>query len=185
MTGRPDDGTCTTRIPAVCLPVTGAASTVRAPADAVAGLPERDSGAGRAFHPDRDKPRHTVLELAAMPSAVPCARLHARHVVAEWEMPTIAETVELLVSELITNAITEAVRISKPDASVVSMRLTAGIGAVLVEVHDSSPRLPEPRNAQTDTEHGRGLMLVGMISARWGVCPLPGHGKIVWCIASQ
>ena len=99
-------------------------------------------------------------------------------------MPGAAETAELLVSELVTNAITETSRIPQPGAGVIFMRLTAGAGMVLIEVFDSSRRAPEPQHAKFDAENGRGLLLVDTLSVRWGVCPIPGRGKIVWCIAS-
>lgn len=159
--------------------IAGAASTVRAPAGGAAGLPQHSSGAGCAFHPERAHPRYTQLELSAMPSAVPCARLHARNVVAEWGMAAIARTAESLVSELVTNAITAS------PGSVVTMRLTAGIGTVLIEVHDPSPRMPELQAAEDDTEHGRGLMLVTILSARWGARSIPDCGKIVWCVLAR
>jgi hypothetical protein len=41
----------------------------------------------------------------AFPSAVPCARMHARQIVWEWGLAALAEPVELVVSELITNAV--------------------------------------------------------------------------------
>ena len=159
--------------------ITGAASTVRTPAGGAAGLSEFNSGAGRAFRPQRDLPRYTLLELSAMPSAVPCARLHARNVVAEWGMSAIARTAELLVSELVTNAITVS------PGSVVTLRLTAGIGAVLIEVHDPSQTMPELQDAEYDAEHGRGLMLAATLSGQWGARTIPGRGKIVWCVLDR
>ena len=50
-------------------------------------------------------PLRSYLELAAMPTAVPCARLHAKNILCEWGMPAFAGTVELLVSEITTNAV--------------------------------------------------------------------------------
>ncbi len=47
--------------------------------------PEPSSGVGPAFHLDEpEPPLRTYLELGALPTAVPCARLHARHVLSEW-----------------------------------------------------------------------------------------------------
>jgi anti-sigma regulatory factor (Ser/Thr protein kinase) len=43
--------------------------------------------------------------LGALPNAVPCARLHASLVLAEWGLKALAETAELIVSELVTNAV--------------------------------------------------------------------------------
>jgi hypothetical protein len=47
----------------------------------------------------------SYLALGALPDAVPSARLHARLVVREWGLPGLAEVVELLASELVTNAV--------------------------------------------------------------------------------
>src|SRR5580692_10097888 len=51
-----------------------------------------------------DWPLMNCLELGALPSAVPCARLHVRHVLWDWKLEDFIDTVELLVSELVTNA---------------------------------------------------------------------------------
>ena len=59
----------------------------------------------REFSAAADWPRQSFLELAALPSAVPCARLHAREVLWEWRQGSQAEEAELLVSELVTNAV--------------------------------------------------------------------------------
>ena len=47
----------------------------------------------------------TPLVLGALPSAVACARLHARNVMYEWNLPSVADSVELVVSELVTDAV--------------------------------------------------------------------------------
>jgi hypothetical protein len=50
-------------------------------------------------------PLESFLELGAFPGAVPCARLHTRQVLWEWGLAALGETSELLVSELVTNAV--------------------------------------------------------------------------------
>jgi hypothetical protein len=50
-------------------------------------------------------PLRSYLELGALPTAVPCARLHARHLLWEWGLNGLAADAELLVSELVTNAV--------------------------------------------------------------------------------
>ena len=50
-------------------------------------------------------PLRSYLELGALPTAVPCARLHARHLLWEWGLNGLAADTELLVSELATNAV--------------------------------------------------------------------------------
>ena len=54
--------------------------------------------------------RQSHLVLAALPSAVPRARLHARLVLAEWDLKPLADTAELIVSELVTNAVRAAAK---------------------------------------------------------------------------
>ena len=53
----------------------------------------------------RDWSLRSYLELGALPTAVPCARLHAKNILCEWDMGSLADTVELLVSEIATNAV--------------------------------------------------------------------------------
>ena len=76
-------------------------------------VPAIDSGAGaqaagwdaREWQPLRDSPASSAwplqsrLELAALPGAVPCARLHTRQLLWEWRLVALAETIELLVSD--------------------------------------------------------------------------------------
>jgi hypothetical protein len=50
-------------------------------------------------------PLRSYLELGALPTAVPCARLHARQLVWEWGLNGLAASTELLISELATNAV--------------------------------------------------------------------------------
>src|ERR1700735_440426 len=82
---------------------------------ASASSPVRHSAAGRVFQPS-GRERQTVLaptgwplqshlELGAFDTAVPCARLHARQVLWEWGLKEIAETAELVISEIVTNAV--------------------------------------------------------------------------------
>src|SRR5690242_1522197 len=74
-------------------------------------LEEHGSGVGPApimkgqTVKDRTWPLQSYLAFGALPTAVPCARLHARMIVAEWGLPQLAEIVELIVSELTTNAV--------------------------------------------------------------------------------
>ncbi len=131
-------------------------------------------------------PLCNVLELAALPSAVPCARLHARHLVREWGLDGLAGTAELLTSELVTNAVQAMA--GQEDQSAVGLRLSSDHVRVLIEVWDADPRPPAPRHPGKDevpapeTEGGRGLFLVSVLSARWNwyLTQLP-EGKVVWC----
>jgi anti-sigma regulatory factor (Ser/Thr protein kinase) len=85
-----------------------------------------------------------VLELGALPSAVPCARRHARHLLREWGLDGLAAITELLTSELVTNAV-QAMAVQE-DQSAVGLRLSTDYTRLLIEVWDARSRLPGLRN---------------------------------------
>jgi len=85
----------------------------------------------------------------------------------------LTDTVTLLVSELVTNAVVHA----GSDVEVM-VRLTAT--AARVEVTDASTNGVAPRQATAEEDSGRGLALVGNLARRWGVRAAPGGGKTVW-----
>jgi anti-sigma regulatory factor (Ser/Thr protein kinase) len=126
-------------------------------------------------------PLKSFLELGALPGAVPCARLHARHVLREWGLSTLSENVELLVSELVTNAV--RVSQSMEQSFPVRLRLLSDRAQVLILVWDASSQPPIRTDPGEEDESGRGLVLVEAISERWdwGATPETG-GKMVWCL---
>ncbi|GGQ75695.1 MULTISPECIES: ATP-binding protein [Kitasatospora] len=92
----------------------------------------------------------------------------------------VAETLVLVVSELVTNAV---VHTGCP--AVLRLLMPAGPDAppgLRVEVADASCAAPAPRHAGADAEatNGRGLELVELLCERWGWYP-DGSGKRVWC----
>ena len=103
------------------------------------------------------------------------ARRFASETVARWA-PAPAPApgdLELLVSELVTNAIVHG----RPP---VSLRLTHLGDDVLVEVDDTFAHTPHRRHPNPDEEHGRGLHIMAMVARRSGVSLRP-NGKTVWC----
>jgi hypothetical protein len=127
-------------------------------------------------------PLRTFLELGALPGAVPCARLHARNVLAEWGLTVFSESTGLLVSELVTNAI-QISRLAELDAPV-RLWLVSDRAQVVIFVWDASPLPPLPGDVGEDVESGRGLLIVQAASARWGWDFPPGMGgKVVWAVA--
>jgi anti-sigma regulatory factor (Ser/Thr protein kinase) len=135
----------------------------------------------------RPWPLREFLELGALPGAVPCARLHARQVLWEWELTPLTEAVEHVVSELMTNAVAAARAMPHSagagPATPVRLWLLSGSGTVLVLVWDAEPRRPVPAGVGEDAESGRGLFLVQAFSERWGVHPTPHlGGKAVWAL---
>ncbi len=121
------------------------------------------------------------LELGALPGAVACARLHARQVLWEWGLSAIAESAELLVSELVTNA-TQA----SPSAEriqPVGLWLSSDRSRLLILVQDTSRYPPEPTSVADDDERGRGLLIVEAISTKWGWdAKEDSSGKVVWAL---
>jgi anti-sigma regulatory factor (Ser/Thr protein kinase) len=100
----------------------------------------------------------------------------ARSVLAEpmkrWDLEDLIPTTELLVSELVTNA----VKYSRGD---VTLRLV-NEKALVCEVLDNSGALPRLRQANGEDENGRGLQVVRQLSHRWGA-RRTATGKVVWC----
>ncbi|MFJ5775959.1 SpoIIE family protein phosphatase [Streptomyces sp. NPDC093094] len=105
------------------------------------------------------------------PRSVGRAREYARGQLLSWDMEPLVDTTELLVSELVTNAL----RYGEGD-----IRLRLLLDRTLVcEVWDSGLVQPRRRRARDTDEGGRGLQLVGLLSAAWGSRRTP-RGKTVW-----
>jgi anti-sigma regulatory factor (Ser/Thr protein kinase) len=118
------------------------------------------------------------LELGALPSAVPCARLHAKHIFREWNLAHVADDAELIVSELMTNALKAARQ--QPDTRHITLHLLASHDYLMIQVWDALPTAPAPRPHTIDAETGRGLEIVTLLSDRWGFYHPIGGGKVVW-----
>ena len=93
-----------------------------------------------------------------------------------FRTPPITEDAELIVSELVTNAI-EA---TADDMSMISLRLFADNEHLLIMVWDGSPQMPAARHALPDEIDGRGLMIVEALSNACGAARSVEGGKIVW-----
>ena len=76
------------------------------------------------------RPLCSYLELGALPTAVPCARLHARHLAWEWGLNGLAPDSELLVSELVTNAVKATA--GRDEAAVCRGGLACPAGDILI-----------------------------------------------------
>ncbi|MFB6621102.1 MULTISPECIES: SpoIIE family protein phosphatase [unclassified Streptomyces] len=99
------------------------------------------------------------------------ARRLARRALARWDLEELTDSVELLISEVVTNAVRYAER-------PVTLRLLR-TDVLRCEVGDDSPQLPRQRRARDTDEGGRGLFLVNRLARRWGATRLSG-GKVVW-----
>jgi len=126
-------------------------------------------------------PLQSSLEFGALPGAVPCARLHVRNVLWEWHLTALSDNTELLVSELVTNAI-QVSRTAAPDIPI-RLWVVSDADQVLVLVWDGCPASPAPTAASAEAESGRGLLLVETLSVRWGWhFPPDMGGKVVWAL---
>jgi anti-sigma regulatory factor (Ser/Thr protein kinase) len=123
--------------------------------------------------------RMSFIELAPLPSAVPCARLHAVHVLREWDLCDLSDDAALVISELVTNAVTASAIL--PDRPPVSLRLISDGRCLRIEVQDRSPLDLRPEaEGSDDAEHGRGLGVVAALSTRCGAERAGPHRKTVW-----
>lgn len=131
-----------------------------------------------------------ALRLPHDPRAAHVARVTVRAVLRSHGREEVLDAVELLVSELVTNAYLHT-------EGPASLRLTGlADGRLRVGVWDSDPRIPAPfgdppgerpvSSVPGDAEHGRGLLLVREYANAWGGCPLGdgllgrGNGKLLW-----
>ncbi|GAC1318612.1 MAG: ATP-binding protein [Acidimicrobiales bacterium] len=101
------------------------------------------------------------------------ARRFVRDAVASYLPPAELDTVELLTSEVVTNAVVHAG--SSPIVEVA----TDG-GTVRVSVEDRDPGWPMPHSVPEDATSGRGLALVDTMAHAWGVERAGGRGKRIW-----
>jgi anti-sigma regulatory factor (Ser/Thr protein kinase) len=127
-------------------------------------------------------PHQSELVLRALPSAVPCARLHAKAVLHEWGLGHMAETFELIVSEIVTNAVNASrglVTNDYPFPPTIQVWLSASEKRVCVKVWDGNNRMPETREPDLESPAGRGLFLVESLSDDCGAYRLEGgNGKV-------
>ncbi|MCA1218330.1 ATP-binding protein [Streptomyces sp. 8L] len=138
------------------------------------------------FHSERPWLPLTRLPLPHKPEAVFRARRHARETLAERGVDgDLAATVELAVSELVTNAVRHGVCPCGCTRGSVCLALLEAAGRLRVEVGDPSrtpPRWPTGiESVDAEAVEGRGLLLVTGLAADWGDHGRGRRGKIVWC----
>ncbi len=140
--------------------------------DVAAERPSDDAtlliGRTKALAPDRV----AGLGIPADPAAVADARAWTASRLASWGLHEAAFATELVVSELVTNAI----RYARPP---IELRLIRN-ETLICEVSDSSNTAPHMRRARVLDEGGRGLLLVSQLTQRWGTRHAR-EGKTIWC----
>jgi anti-sigma regulatory factor (Ser/Thr protein kinase) len=109
-----------------------------------------------------------------LPESAAAARRLVRHALETWQMPQLADTALVVLTELVSNAVRHA---SGAGMRVTIVRLTERRVSVSVTDRDSArPQMRIPDLVETG---GRGLCIVTALSASWGVDLLPS-GKRVW-----
>jgi DNA-binding NarL/FixJ family response regulator len=110
-------------------------------------------------------------------SSVARARKFVAEALTKWGIDALAPDAMIVVSELVTNAVTHA----RSDCEV---RLAVDEGGVRIAVIDSGEGTPDPRPFNEDQPSGRGLHIIGALSTAWGVDDVP-EGKMVWAEMSR
>ncbi|MGW2046363.1 SpoIIE family protein phosphatase [Streptomyces sp. NPDC001858] len=111
-------------------------------------------------------------DVPADPALVAPIRKQVVEQLSAWELSDASFTTELVVSELVTNAIRYG---SRP----IRLRLIHDAATLICEVSDDSHTAPHLRRAKTWDEGGRGLLLVAQLTQRWGSRHTP-EGKTIW-----
>ncbi|MEU0598200.1 SpoIIE family protein phosphatase [Streptomyces sp. NPDC006393] len=115
--------------------------------------------------------REVCWEVSRDPAAVGEYRARVADVLAGWGLEELLFTTELIVSELVTNAIRHA-------TGPIGLRLIRN-STLTCEVSDGSSASPRVRHARTTDEGGRGVYLVAQLSRRWG-SRQAAEGKTIW-----
>ncbi|MFB7421032.1 ATP-binding protein [Streptomyces sp. NPDC056210] len=126
---------------------------------------------------DRPRARATAWDaswpIARELTSVRQARRLVRAQLGDWELEGLADTAELLVSELVTNALRHTRGPLRLNLQVRGSRLRC-------EVEDTDPTGPVRRVVDTDAEGGRGTELLDLLTEAWG-STLTATGKTTWC----
>jgi len=114
------------------------------------------------------------IELSPTPASVAAARRWSSDVLARVDAEELADTMALLVSELVSNVVLHA-------RTPCSLSISREQDRIRVEVSDASDRMPGvSRRTDPLAQSGRGMQLVDGLSAAYGVDPQPMGGKRVW-----
>ncbi|WP_345714028.1 SpoIIE family protein phosphatase [Kineococcus glutinatus] len=156
----------------------GAADVERLADQVLASIPHRLTDDAAVLLVDyagpRVRGREVAVTLPADLRAVAAARRFLRAELGGWRLEEVVDTSELVISELVTNAL-----VHTDEPPVVTLRYVSEAGELTLAVRDRSTRLPQERVADPEAPGGRGLLVVERLADSWGVTPHE-DGKTVW-----
>ncbi len=158
-----------------------------APFSLLCGYPQRLLDAGgealvcahhdelvRSVAPQPGPPGRVARRFERTPSGAHAARAFLTGTLLAWDRAPMLDAAQVVVSELAGNAL-------RHGAGRFSVAVELRAQEVWIGVHDSSPRLPQRREAGPAATGGRGLELIEALSVSWGTTPEP-EGKTVWAV---
>jgi anti-sigma regulatory factor (Ser/Thr protein kinase) len=130
-----------------------------------------------------ETPAVTSRPLSPVPEEARTARQFVRERLTCWGLSNLIEDAELIIAELVVNAVRHGLRTTSP-VTPTSLRLCLlqRVGEVMLAVTDPSNEAPQPQAPGWAGESGRGLQIVGALSYVWGWSPIEGYGKAVWAV---
>jgi anti-sigma regulatory factor (Ser/Thr protein kinase) len=132
-----------------------------------------------------ETPAVTTRALNARPEEARTARRFVRELLTSWGLEALADDAEVIVDELVVNAVLHGTRAGLTfgnTGSVLRLCMLRRAGEVMLAVVDPGNETPVPRRPDWGGESGRGLQIVGALSHVWGWSPIAGHGKAVWAV---
>ena len=135
--------------------------------------------------PPATLPSVTGCPLSPSPDAAGRARSFTRRALDSWGLGDLADDAELVVTELLANAVRHAWP-NRPDggtdAAALALWLLRDANGFMCVVTDPSDSAPALRQPGPSGENGRGLHVIHALSDHWGWSALSEHGKAVWAI---
>ena len=145
-------------------------------------LPSRPQAVSASCSPPAQP--SAACPLGARLESVKTGRDFTRATLLDWDMSALTDLAELVVSELVTNALRHGVPSARRLVSdhCIRLRLLAQAPFVMCMVTDPGREIPVLRESEPTCESGRGLNVVESCSVRWGWHLLDEGGKVVWAL---
>jgi anti-sigma regulatory factor (Ser/Thr protein kinase) len=153
-------------------------------------IADRELDMTRCWLPPHDRPPITQpaagCALTPRPESVALAREFTRVTLRAWGLAGLLAEAELVISELVTNALRHGLSRPGPGPAgaghPIQLRLMAQAPYLMCMVTDPSRAIPLRRDSGPDAETGRGLQVIESCCSRWGWHLLDDGGKMVWAL---